>query len=153
MDYDGAGQKQLTHLASIALSPRISPDRSRVAFSALSRDSWQIMMYSVELGRNVAFPHFGGDNFSPAWSSDGTKVAFSSSMRENAPEIYIGDVTGAGAHRLTTGRGDVQSEDERADRVCKRTNGAAPDLHHGRRRQQRAKSDRSGVCCFTILVT
>ncbi|HLW53622.1 MAG TPA: translocation protein TolB [Candidatus Angelobacter sp.] len=107
MDYDGAGQKQLTRLGSIALSPRISPDRSRVAFSGLSRDSWQIMMYSLDLGRQVAFPHFTGDNFSPAWSSDGTKVAFSSSMRENSPEIYIADSSGGGAHRLTTGRGDV----------------------------------------------
>src|SRR5262249_37712800 len=30
MDYDGQGQKQLTHLGSLALSPRISPDRTRL---------------------------------------------------------------------------------------------------------------------------
>lgn len=107
MDYDGAGQKQLTHLNSIALSPRISPDRSRVAYSGMARDSWQIMMYSLELGRSVSFPRFTGDNFSPAWSSDGSKVAFSSSMREGAPEIYIGDSSGGGVRRLTIGRGDV----------------------------------------------
>jgi TolB protein len=107
MDYDGQGQKQLTHLGSLALSPRISPDRTRLAFSGMTRDSWQIHMFSLELGRQVTFPRFGGDNFSPAWSSDGTKVAFSSSMRESSPEIYIADATGGGAHRLTTGRGDV----------------------------------------------
>ena len=44
MDYDGASQHQLTHLGSIALSPRVSPDRSRLAFSGLTKDSWQIMM-------------------------------------------------------------------------------------------------------------
>src|SRR5690349_25123584 len=32
MDYDGANQKQVTHLGTIALSPRISPDGSRIAF-------------------------------------------------------------------------------------------------------------------------
>ena len=56
MDYDGANQKQITKLGSIALSPRISPDGSRLAYSGLTRDSWQIMMYSLELGRTVAFP-------------------------------------------------------------------------------------------------
>jgi TolB protein len=75
MDYDGANQKQITKLVSIALSPRISPDGSRLAFSGLTRDSWQIMMYSLELGRTVAFPRNVGDNFSPAWASDGTKIA------------------------------------------------------------------------------
>src|SRR5438309_1269661 len=80
MDYDGANQQQVTRLGSIALSPRVSPDGSRVAFSGLTRDSWQIMMYSTELGRTVAFPHYSGDNFSPAWGSDGAKIAFSSSM-------------------------------------------------------------------------
>src|SRR4029077_17329452 len=80
MDYDGANQKQITKLGSIALSPRISPDGSRLSFSGLTKDSWQIMMYSMDLGRTVAFPRYSGDNFSPAWSSDGTKISFSSSM-------------------------------------------------------------------------
>jgi len=62
MDYDGAGQKQLTHLGSIALSPHVSPDGSRVAFSGVTKDGWQVLMYSLELGRLVSFPHFGGDN-------------------------------------------------------------------------------------------
>lgn len=105
MDYDGAAQQQLTHLKSIALSPRVSPDNSRVAFSGLTKDSWQIMMYSRDLGRLVAFPRFGGDNISPAWSSDGSKLAFSSSMREGDPEIYTVDVSGAGLKRLTSFKG------------------------------------------------
>jgi TolB protein len=107
MDYDGANQKQVTKLGSIALSPRISPDGSRLAFSGLTRDSWQIMMYSLELGRTVAFPRSGGDNFSPAWASDGTKIAFSSSMHSGLSEIFIADANGAGARRLSTGKGDV----------------------------------------------
>lgn len=104
MDYDGAGQQQVTHLNSIALSPRISPDRSRVAFSAMTKDSWQIMMYSLELGRIVSFPRFGGDNSAPAWSSDGNKVAFASSMSQGGTEVYIADASGGGARRLTTAR-------------------------------------------------
>jgi len=33
MDYDGSNQHAVTHINSIALSPRVSPDGSRVAFS------------------------------------------------------------------------------------------------------------------------
>src|SRR4030081_2299895 len=97
MDYDGANQKQFTRPGSIALSPRISPDGTRLAFSGLTKDSWQIMMYSLELNRTVAFPRVGGDNFSPAWASDGTKIAFSSSMHSGLSEIFVADANGAGA--------------------------------------------------------
>jgi TolB protein len=104
MDYDGAGQKQLTHLGSIALSPHVSPDGSRVAFSGVTKDGWQILMYSLELGRLVSFPHFGGDNYSPAWSSDGQNIAFASSRTGNT-EIYAINSLGANVRRLTQGKG------------------------------------------------
>ena len=104
MDYDGSNQHQLTRLASIALSPRISPDGSRLAFSALTKSGWEIMMYSLELSRAVSFARFGGTNLSPAWSADGSKLAFSSS-RSGAPEIVVSDTSGGNLQRLTTGKG------------------------------------------------
>ena len=108
MDYDGFNQHQLTHLDTISLSPAVSPDNSRVAFSSLGRTGWSIRMYSLLLHRMVAFPAWGGTTLSPAWSSDGTKLAFSSS-RTGDPDIWISDPSGAGAHRITAFRGpDVQ---------------------------------------------
>jgi TolB protein len=104
MDYDGAAQKQLTKLGSIALSPRISPDASRVAFTTYSRGGADLGMYSLLLGRMVSFPNFLGGDFSPAWSPDGTKIAFSSSMRGD-PEIFIADVEGTNLKRVTANRG------------------------------------------------
>src|SRR5213596_2594371 len=65
MDYDGANQHALTHLGSISLSPRVSADGSRVAFSSLTKSGWEILMYSLELDRLVTFPRFGGTNLSP----------------------------------------------------------------------------------------
>jgi TolB protein len=100
MDYDGANQKQLTHLGSIALSPHVSPDNSRVAFSGVTKDGWQIQMYSLELSRVVSFAHFGGDNYSPAWSGDGQNLAFSSSRTGNT-EIYTVNSSGGNSKRLT----------------------------------------------------
>jgi TolB protein len=104
MDYDGANQRQITHLNSISLSPRISPDGSRLAFSSVTKSGWDILMYSMDLNRLVGFPKFGGTNLSPAWSSDGTKLAFSSS-RSGDPEIYTVDQSGGDLKRATSFKG------------------------------------------------
>ncbi len=103
MDYDGANQKQLTHLGSIALSPRVSPDNSRVAFSAMGKD-WEIRMFSLDLSRMVTFPTFRGANLSPAWSPDGQRIAFSSSQSGD-PEIYIASTNGTNLKRITSAHG------------------------------------------------
>jgi TolB protein len=105
MDYDGNNQHAVTHLGTISLSPRISPDGSRLAFSANSKTSWDITMYSFDLNRIVSFPHFGGMNFSPSWSPDGSKLAISSS-RNGYPNIFTMDASGGGnLKRLTSGQG------------------------------------------------
>jgi TolB protein len=80
MDYDGQNQHPITHLGTTSISPRVSPDNSRIAFASLGPEGWAIRMYSLDLNRIVAFPAgvAGGSNFSPAWSADGTKIAFSS---------------------------------------------------------------------------
>ena len=104
MDYDGANQHQITHLGSISLSPRISPDGSRLAFSSMTKSGWEILMYSIDLNRVVSFPKFGGTNLSPAWSPDGTKLAFSSS-RSGDSEICTVDQSGANLKRITASKG------------------------------------------------
>jgi TolB protein len=104
MDYDGANQRQLTNLNSISLSPRISPDVSRIAFTSFAHGSPDLMIYSLELNRMLNFPNFGGTNLSPAWSADGTKFAFSSSMRGD-PEIFVVDANGQNLRRVTAYKG------------------------------------------------
>ena len=104
MDYDGANPHAITHLGTVSLSPRVSPDNSRLAFSSLGRDGFQVKMYSLLLGRMVTLPVGGGTNLSPAWSPNGREFAYSSS-RTGDPEIWIADSNGGQARRVTSFRG------------------------------------------------
>ncbi len=108
MDYDGQNQHAVTHLGSISISPRISPDNSRIAFASLGSEGWSIRMYSLDLGRLVSFPagSAGGSNQSPAWAADGSKIAFSSA-RGGHPDIWISDVSGSNDHSVTSFGSDV----------------------------------------------
>jgi TolB protein len=104
MDYDGANQHPITTLGSISLSPHVSPDGSRLAFSSFTGSGWEIRMFSFDLNRLVSFPRFAGTNLSPAWSPEGAKLAFSSS-RSGDPEIYVIDQSGGNLHRISTSKG------------------------------------------------
>lgn len=104
MDYDGANQRRLTTLRSIALTPRWSPDASRIAFTCYPTAgavlSAQICLYSMLTERLISWPHFRGTNSSPAWSPDGGKIMFMSSMYGN-PELFVADADGSHVRRLT----------------------------------------------------
>jgi len=108
MDYDGANARQLTTLKSIALTPRWSPDATRIAFTCYvpfrGVTSAQICIYSTASNRLIAFPRFRGTNSSPAWSPDGTQLAFMSSQNGD-PEIYVSDPNGARLRRVTFAAG------------------------------------------------
>ncbi len=106
MDYDGQNQHPVTHFGTITVSPRVSPDNSRLAFSTLGKYGWAVRMYSFDLSRAVSFAAGteGGSNFTPAWSSDGSRIAFSSS-RSGDSEIWVSDASGGGAHRITSLKG------------------------------------------------
>ena len=108
MDFDGANQRQLTFLKSISLTPRWSPDDSRIAFTCFApyqgTVSAQICMYSMDTGKVVSFARFRGTNSTPAWSPDGAQVIFSSSMLGN-PELFLTDVNGGRPKRLTFSNG------------------------------------------------
>ena len=104
MDYDGANQHRLTSLGTISLTPRWSPDVSRIAFTCYVRAYGvvgpQICMYSTDTGKLVSFPRFRGSNSAPAWSPDGSQIIFSSSMQGN-PELFTCDAGGGHPKRIT----------------------------------------------------
>jgi len=108
MDYDGQNQHQLTHLKSISLTPRWSPNAERIAFTCYvpfrGITSPQICIYSSVSDRLISFPRYRGSNSSPAWSPDGLQLAFMSSQNGD-PEIYMTDASGGNLKRITFAAG------------------------------------------------
>ena len=107
MDYDSASQRQLTSMRSLALTPRWSPDSTRIAFTCYppgGTSSAQICMYSTLTNGLITWPRFRGTNSSPAWSPDGSKVMFMSSRYGN-PELVVTDADGSHLRRLTHSNG------------------------------------------------
>ena len=108
MDYDGAGQEQITRLNTLSLTPAISVDGTQIAFTTYQKNNPDIMIFSLLTKTPLSFLNRKGLNTTPTWSPDGTKLAFTSSVTGD-PEIYLGDVRGGSAKRLTYVRGvDIQ---------------------------------------------
>lgn len=107
MDYDGANQHQITHVGTISLTPRWSPDSTRIAFTCFApyqkTISAQICLYSTDSNRLISFPRYKGTNSAPAWSPDGSKLAFMSSAMGDQG-IVVTEADGGHMKRLTLTR-------------------------------------------------
>ncbi len=109
MDADGSNQRAITSLKSISLTPRWAPDASRIAFTCYTRSasgvtSAQICLHSLETGKPVAFVRYRGTNSAPAWSPDGARLMFMSSMHGD-PELFTIDSSGGNLKRITYSAG------------------------------------------------
>lgn len=114
MDYDGQSQHQLTQLHTIALTPRWSPDATRIAFTCYAQPgsgsvlTAQICVQSMLTNHLISWPRFRGTNSSPAWSPDGAQVMFMSSML-GSPELFVTDASGTRPKRITFSSGGSTS--------------------------------------------
>jgi tricorn protease-like protein len=83
--------------------PRVSPDGRWAAFTQTFADGDDISVYQLGNGGVPRRLSFGGTGRYPAWSSDGTRVAFQST-RDGTASIYwqLADGTGGEPVRLTT---------------------------------------------------
>lgn len=103
-DYDGARQQRLTITRASDISPVWCMDGRSIVFSSW-RSGYQdiYVLFPYDLRRRMENPTQGtaqNQNYLPACSADGSKIAFTSS-RDGNPEIYTMNRDGSGVMRIT----------------------------------------------------
>lgn len=111
MQPDGSAPMRLTHNDRYDVYPTWSPDSQRLAF--VSEFQYKGDIYAIEVASASQSSDSSGEtnltnnpayDQSPAWSPDGTKMAFVSD-RDGNLEIYVMNVDGSEVTRLTNSPG------------------------------------------------
>ena len=114
MDYDGENQRRITVDHYLNISPNWCPDSQCVAYNSYQPTSAKdttrfpdIKIQNIYGQIGQQRPAHGTDqiqNYSPAISPDGTKVAFASTRNGEAQDIYVVNRDGSGQVRLTNNK-------------------------------------------------
>jgi TolB protein len=102
MDYDGANQKRLTFYGSISITPSVSPDGTKIAFTSYLRGNPVIVIHSLETGRRLPFNNQPASvNATPNFMPDGKQLVFSSTLASRDAQIFAANTDGSGFRRLS----------------------------------------------------
>ncbi|NUR35394.1 MAG: protease [Gemmatimonadaceae bacterium] len=81
----GGAARRLTSFAGEASNPKLSPDGSRVAFSAQYAGNVDVYLVPIEGGEPKRLTFHPGADVVQGWTPDGKQIVFASSRATNAP--------------------------------------------------------------------
>lgn len=100
MDYDGHNQTRITFNRIRDYMPAWSADGRKIAYT--SYENGQAILYILDIYEGKIIPvQTEGTNFAPAFSLNGEKLAFCSTIEKGDSEIYTADSSGQNIKRLT----------------------------------------------------
>ena len=104
MDSDGANHRFITNGQATALTPRYSPDYSKIAYVSYLNGNARIFVYDVGSGNQTLVTQSANPTFAPRWSPDGRTILYSMAVAGNT-DIYSVPASGGTPRRLTDGPG------------------------------------------------
>jgi len=101
-DFDGHNPQAVTHDNAIVSKPSWTPGRLGLYYNSYKLENPDIFYSDLSTGQRRVVARYGGSNFSPAASPDGSKVAMILS-KDGSPDVYVSGADGSNLKRLTTG--------------------------------------------------
>ena len=99
-DADGYGAQTVLASNEPIISPKWSPDGTRLAYVSFERKKPIVYIQSLLTGNRTVAANFKGSNSAPAWSPDGGRLAVVLTKDGNS-QIYVINADGGNAIRLT----------------------------------------------------
>ena len=104
MDSDGANMRYLTSGQATALTPRYSPDYSKILYLSFLNGEPSIYIYDLDTDTQRLLVRSKNPTFAPRWSPDGKWVLYSMAIAGNT-DIYKIPSVGGQAQKLTDSPG------------------------------------------------
>jgi TolB protein len=104
MDSDGANHRFITTGKATALTPRYSPDYSKIVYLSYLNGNPRIYVYDIPTSSQKLVTQSTNPTFAPRWSPDGKYILYSMAISGNT-DIYRVPVDGGQSVKLTDGPG------------------------------------------------
>ncbi|VWX46896.1 Tol-Pal system beta propeller repeat protein TolB [Novosphingobium sp. 9U] len=105
MDSDGANHRYLTSGQAMALTPRYSPDYSKILYLSYLNGQPSIYSYDLATDRQTLIARTGNPTLAPRWSPDGKWVLYSMAKGGTTDIYRISSAGGGTPQKLTNGPG------------------------------------------------
>jgi TolB protein len=100
-DADGADPQVIVTSNEPLLSPRWSPDGTRIAYVSFEQKKPVVYVQNLGTGARQAVANFRGSNSAPAWSPDGRRLAVTLT-KDGGSQLYVMNADGGDARRVST---------------------------------------------------
>ena len=107
-DFDGHGATAITADNSLVAGPAWVPGQRRLVYASWMSGPTYTFVQDLTTGERHVWSRQPGNNYSPAVSPDGRKVAVIMTKTGN-PELFVGNIDGTGLERLTNTPKEAES--------------------------------------------